>query len=279
MSYNDDKVSGVKTLSPEDLTYMSYLKIDELLSLQNLRSEPKHHDEMLFIIIHQAYELWFKLVLHELDKAAVHMKKGEVLYAHHFIKRVVEIFRILVPQIQLLETMTPKDFLEFRSRINPASGFQSVQFREVEFFAGLQEPRYLEYLKNIPGAVERLQKRMAMPTLGQIYLEMLKKLGFSLPDKLKPSELEKNPNETNQVLMTLRQIYLDPIRHMEVYQLTEGLLDFDEYLSLWRYHHVMTVERIIGNKMGTGGSPGANYLRTTTSKQCFPLLWKVRTIL
>lgn len=267
------------TLSTDDLTYMSYLKVDELLSLQTLRSEPKHHDEMLFIIIHQAYEIWFKLILHELEKAGQHMQAKEPLMANHFVKRVVEILRILVPQIQLLATMTPKDFLEFRSRINPASGFQSVQFREIEFFAGLQEPRYLEYLKHIPGAVEKLQKRVASPTLGQIFLEMIRDLGFSMPASLIPSQLENHPHDYNQVLMTLRQIYLSPSKFLEIYQLSESLLDFDEYLSLWRYHHVMTVERIIGMKTGTGGSPGASYLRTTTTKQCFPFLWKVRTIL
>jgi tryptophan 2,3-dioxygenase len=149
----------------------------------------------------------------------------------------------------------------------------------LEFFAGLQEPRYIEYLKNIPGAAERLQKRMAAPTLGQIYLEMVKGLGFAMPENLVPSHLEKNPTELNQVLTTLRQIYLDPSKYLELYQLSENLLDFDEYLSLWRYHHIMAVERIIGHKTGTGGSPGASYLRTTTSKQCFPFLWKVRTIL
>jgi tryptophan 2,3-dioxygenase len=283
MGYGDDQNSNksgeFKTLGAKDLTYMSYLKVDELLKLQNLVSEPKHHDEMLFIIIHQAYEIWFKLILHELEKAAEHMKKKEVLSANHFVKRVVEIMRILVPQIQLLATMTPKDFLEFRSRINPASGFQSVQFREIEFFAGLQEPRYLEYLKNVPGAVPRLQARMASPTLGQIYLEMIRGLGFALPENLNPADLDKNELDMNQVLTTLRQIYMSPYKFLEIYQLSESLLDFDEYLSLWRYHHVMTVERIIGMKVGTGGSPGANYLRTTTSKQCFPFLWKVRTIL
>lgn len=283
MSYGNDgktdKPGEFKSLGAKDLTYMSYLKVDELLKLQTLVSEPKHHDEMLFIIIHQAYELWFKLILHELEKAAEHMKKKEVLSANHFVTRVVEIMRILVPQIQLLATMTPKDFLEFRSRINPASGFQSVQFREVEFFAGLQEPRYLEYLKNIPGAVSKLQKRMASPTLGQIYLEMIRGLGFALPENLNPVDLEKNELDSNQVLTTLKQIYLSPYKFLELYQLSESLLDFDEYLSLWRYHHVMTVERIIGMKVGTGGSPGSNYLRSTTSKQCFPYLWKVRTIL
>ena len=274
-----NKPGEFKPLGPSDITYMSYLKVDELLELQTLVSEPKHHDEMLFIIIHQAYELWFKLVLHELEKAADHMKKKEVLSANHFVKRVVEIFRILVPQIQLLETMTPKDFLEFRSRINPASGFQSVQFREIEFFAGLREMRYLEHLKNVPGATQKLQKRMASPPLGEIYLEMIRGLGFSLPENITAAHLEAHAEDSNQVLATLKQIYMSPYKYLEIYQLTESLLDFDEYLSLWRYHHVMTVERIIGMKTGTGGSPGANYLRATTSKQCFPFLWKVRTIL
>lgn len=262
-----------------DLNYHNYLRIDELLDLQKLQSEPPHHDEMLFIIIHQAYELWFKLVLHELDAAVKLMRAANVLMANHFLTRVVEIFRILVPQIHILETMTPMDFLEFRNRLVPASGFQSIQFREIEFMAGLRDERYIEFLKKIPGAQERLKAKMTEPDLQSIYFEMLVKLGFDLPDSFDNAYLESHPKDEEKVLNTLAQIYREPNKNMPLYLLSESLVDFDEQLGLWRDHHVRTVERIIGFKHGTGGSPGAKYLRSTTSKQCFPYLWKVRGVL
>ena len=237
-----------------ELDYNNYLFIPQLLQLQKPQSEPAHHDEMLFIIIHQAYELWFKLILHELEQAMEHVKKDEVLKAQHFVKRVVEIFRILVPQIHILETMRPVDFLAFRDRLNPASGFQSAQFRELEFFAGLKEERYLAFFKNRPELVEILQKRLDGPDLRTEFLAML-----------------------GRKKLEIRPIYQRPEEHLEVYLFCESLVELDQYLGLWREHHVRVVERIIGFKQGTGGSSGVGYLRSTTSKKCFPELWDVRS--
>jgi len=273
------EIPGVKPYASEDLTYMSYLKIEELLHLQELKSEPPHHDEMLFIIIHQAYELWFKLVLHELGKAGALMNEKKVLEAHHFVKRSVEVFKILVPQIQILETMTPADFLEFRSRLQPASGFQSVQFREIEYFCGLKDPLYLKYLEKVPNAKERLEKRLKDEDLPTIYLRLLQKLGFPIPKLDSSARLESDATAKGQVMAVLKELYQNPRKHMDLYLLTEALVDLDEQIGLWRHHHVKTVERIIGFKMGTGGSQGASYLRSTTSKQCFPFLWEVRSLL
>jgi tryptophan 2,3-dioxygenase len=237
-----------------ELDYNTYLKIPEMLQLQVPQSEPAHHDELLFIVIHQAYELWFKLILHEVETALDLVQKNEVLKAQHFVKRVVEIFRILVPQIHILETMRPVDFLQFRDRLNPASGFQSAQFRELEFLAGLKEERYLHFFKNRPELIAILEKRLKGTDLRSEFLAMLQRLGLNI-----------------------QSIYQHPEKHLEVYLLCESLVEFDQYLGLWREHHVRVVERIIGFKQGTGGSAGVGYLRSTTSKKCFPELWEVRT--
>lgn len=245
-----------------DLTYNGYLKIPELLSLQKPLSEPEHHDEMLFIVIHQAYELWFKLMLHELTTAREKMQQKEVLQAHHFIKRVVEIMRVLVQQIHILETMTPADFLKFRDRLNPASGFQSLQFRELEFLSGLKDERMFMHFKNRPEMTEVLQRRMNEPDLRSTYIELLTALGI---------------HQGDDVVQSLVPIYQKPENHLPLYLLSEALVDFDTLLIAWREHHVRVVERVIGFKMGTGGSSGVEYLRKTLSKKCFPELWEVRS--
>ena len=175
--------------------------------------------------------------------------------------------------------MTPQDFLEFRTRLGPASGFQSLQFREIEFLSGLKDERYFQFLKNIADAETRLRKRLNEPDLPTIYLEMLRGLGYELPENVTRSHLLENEEDMNKVIQALRPIYKAPHDNIELYILSESLVDFDEYLGLWRDHHVRVVERIIGAKMGTGGSDGQKYLRSTTSKQCFPFLWRLRSSL
>lgn len=255
-----------------DLTYNDYLKVPELISLQKPLSQPEHHDEMLFIIIHQAYELWFKLCLHELERAMDHMEKQEPLKAQHFVKRTVEIFRVLLGQIHILETMRPIDFLGFRDHLMPASGFQSLQFRELEFVAGLKEPAYLKYFQNRPDYLERLNYRLSTRDLNTGYLQMLGKMGFAIPS-------QDTPETHDAILEGLRPIYQEPESHLELYLLTESLLDLDQALAFWREHHVKVVERVIGFKRGTGGSSGVEYLRSQASKKAFPYLWEVRTLL
>lgn len=267
---NADGSSGPRELSATDLTYNSYLKIAELLSLQTPQSQPPHHDEMLFIVIHQAYELWFKLILHEMETAIEHMKREQVLSAHHFVSRVVQIMKLLVPQIHILETMRPVDFLEFRDRLMPASGFQSTQFREVEFLAGLKDEKYLRFFKDQPEFLARLKARQKQDDLGTTYFAMLRSLGFKIPSDLTQHE---------DLIQGILPIYQTPSDHLPLYLLSESLIEFDEHLALWREHHVRVVERIIGFKRGTGGSSGVEYLKSTTSKKCFPALWDVRTAL
>ena len=260
-----------------DLTYNDYLKVLELLKLQEPQSKPAHHDELLFIVIHQAYELWFKLILHELEKTVDQMQHGEVLTAHHFLKRVVEIMKLMVSQIHILETMAPYDFLEFRDRLNPASGFQSMQFREIEFVVGLKDERFLTYFKERPEVIEALRKRLAAEDLRTAFYGMLRKLGFDLPEDAARLESAGDPAAKAAILKALLPIYQRRAEHLALGLLTESLVELDEYLQLWREHHVRVVERIIGMKQGTGGSSGVEYLKTTTTKKSFPLLWEVRT--
>lgn len=266
------------------LTYGEYLKVPELLSLQQPQSEPIHHDEMLFIIIHQAYELWFKQILHEMECTRSSMKSGKILRAAHTMKRVHAIMELLVKQIHILETMTPAEFLQFRDKLNPASGFQSLQFRELEFLAGLKNERYLKSFANQPELVARLQRRLDEPSLRETYFEMLRDLGYPLPETIsskKREELktEQNDEEHAQVMASLIEIYQNPDSNLPLYLLSETFVEFDLQLDLWREHHVRVVERSIGFKRGTGGSSGVGYLQSTTGRRCFPYLWEVRTYL
>ncbi|MFN7685182.1 MAG: tryptophan 2,3-dioxygenase [Oligoflexia bacterium] len=260
-----------------EMTYNDYLKVPELLSLQQRQSEPPHHDELLFIIIHQAYELWFKLIIHELDSAMAHMKRLEVLRARHFIHRCVEVMKVLVHQIHILETMQPVEFLEFRDRLTPASGFQSMQFREVEFMTGLKEPRYLQFFKNRPDLQAILQARLDAPDLRSNFYDLLQGLGFDIPTGASEKERAGDEAVCEKIMQALVILYRKPQENLPLYLLTESLVELDQYLGLWREHHVRVVERVIGFKKGTGGSSGVEYLRATTTKKSFPLVWEVRT--
>lgn len=259
-----------------DLTYNTYLKVPELLKLQVPQSNPAHHDELLFIIIHQAYELWFKLVLHELDRVMEQMSEGEVLKARHHMVRVGEIMRLMVSQIHILETMAPADFLQFRDHLNPASGFQSLQFRALEFVAGLKDERYYGFFKNRPEMLEELKKRAEGPDLRVRFYELLTRLGFKLPPDAAARE-GREPADREPMVQALVPVYRNPNDHLPLYLLAESMVDFDQLMGLWREHHVRVVERIIGFKRGTGGSSGVGYLKSTTSKKCFPTLWEVRS--
>jgi tryptophan 2,3-dioxygenase len=262
-----------------ELTYSVYLKIPELLDLQQPRSQPPHHDEMLFLVIHQTYELWFKLILHELETAIDNMKEAKVLRARHFVERVVIIMKLLVDQIHILETMTPAEFTQFRYRLKPASGFQSAQFREIEFVCGLKNTRYLGFFKNDPEMIKRLKRRLGEPDLREIYYGMLLKLGFALPTDQSVAEFLADEARYDEVIKVLVPIYQTPENNLPLYLLTESLVSLDQVLALWREHHIRVVERIIGFKRGTGGSSGVAYLQTTLGKKCFPMLWDIRTLL
>ncbi|MDR3606551.1 MAG: tryptophan 2,3-dioxygenase family protein [Oligoflexia bacterium] len=264
-------------LGEGELSYNDYLKVPELLSLQLPQSNPAHHDEMLFIIIHQAYELWFKLVLHEMESAIRFMAKDKILLAHHFIHRINSIMKLLVQQIHILETMTPIDFLAFRDRLKPASGFQSAQFREVEFVAGLKDPSYMKYFRERPEYLALLQRRFEGPDLRSTYYALLRRQGFAIPENAAEREAKGDDTLAGPMIQALLPLYREPSKNSQVYILSEALVEFDQQLSFWREHHVRVVERVIGAKQGTGGSSGVEYLRSTTIKRCFPYLWQVRT--
>lgn len=270
---------GPQVYRRDELTYNRYLQVEELLSLQKLQSDPPHHDETLFIIIHQAYELWFKQILHEMESAIEAMHNRKVLRAYRRMERIGKIMRLLVDQIHILETMAPIDFLQFRDRLNPASGFQSIQFRELEFLAGIPDPNYLKVFKNWPEYQQALKKRLDGPNLRSAYYDLMRSQGYRVPPRMGMADHTPSEKETQDVLDALRELYQHPNHKLPLYFLSEMLLEFDEYLILWRQHHRLTVERVIGGRKGTGGSSGVRYLESTTSKRCFPLLWEARTYL
>jgi len=235
------------------LSYGTYLKVPELLQLQHRLSS--EHDELLFIVAHQVYELWFKVVLFELEAARDRIDADDVFFARHHLHRVCVVEKILVEQIEVLETMSPQDFLAFRSKLAPASGFQSVQFREIEFLSGLKEPRYVARLEASPEELSRLRRRLDEPSLDDAFRALIKRRGA-------PSLVE---------------IFRDRERFGDLFDLCEGLLNHDETFAHWRARHVLMVERQIGSKTGTGGSSGAEYLRSTLGKRFYPELWEVRS--
>lgn len=250
------------------LSYGSYLAIEQLLELQRLESHPPAHDELLFIVVHQAYELWFKVVLFELTTARDAMFEDDATTALHLLQRVHAIEKVLIEQIGVLETMTPIDFLEFRQNLAPASGFQSVQFRAIEFLSGLKDELYLDKLTGSGPEMDGLRRRLGEPTLWDSFCSLLEGRGLPMPPQDEDSRRE-----------SLRRLLTQPASHDELFPLAEALLTHDELFARWRYQHVLMVERQIGSKTGTGGSTGASYLRTTLDKRFFPELWSVRSFL
>jgi tryptophan 2,3-dioxygenase len=261
------------------LSYNEYLSVAELIALQKCRSHPAHHDELLFITIHQAYELWFKQILHEVDAAVRLMSEGRLAAAAQAVHRVVEIEKLLLNQIHVLETMTPISFLGFRDQLNPASGFQSMQFREIEFSSGLKDEAILQEFRNDEFAYERLRKRMASPTLNDAFYASLIERGFDAPaDDSSLSDSERKERYERRKMSVLEILTHFETRYEE-FQLAESLIEHDEYFSLWRSHHIKMVERMVGAKRGTGGSEGVGYLRSTLNKKFFPEMWEARTYL
>ncbi len=255
------------------ITYTSYLKIDELTELQELKSQPEEHDEMLFIIIHQTYELWFKQVLHEFGKLRSELKDGHTWNSVKTLRRILTIMKTLVSQVDILETMTPLEFNSFRTFLGQSSGFQSLQFREVEILCGLRLPLMLEAHKDNDRHVQILTERMKEDTLWESFGMYLTKKGFPIqPERENEVGLMYNPSEEIQdVLVSVMQT--EP----ELALLCELFVDFDEGLQEWRYRHVKMVERTIGRKKGTGGSEGVAYLQKTINHAIFPDLWAIRS--
>jgi tryptophan 2,3-dioxygenase len=256
------------------VTYATYLKVDELLSLQQPRSKGPEHDEMLFIVIHQVYELWFKELLHELDRVAHLLTEGDTHRAQHTLKRVLTILKVMVAQLDILETMTPLEFLSFRERLEAASGFQSDQFRQIEFLLGEKREAAIARFPEGSRARAALERRYGEPTLWDGFLHYLSRQGYAIPEKHLRRNVAEPIEPSAEIQGILIEIYRTDAKNAE---LCERLVDLDEGTQEWRCRHVKMVERTIGAKRGTGGSSGAEYLRSTIGRNLFPDLWEIRT--
>lgn len=260
-----------------DLDYKGYLKLSDLLELQRPLADPACHDEMLFIVIHQVFELWFRLMIHEVDQVLALLDQDDPREAERLVRRLTSIVRLFIPKLSVLETMIPSDFIKFRDLLKPASGFQSFQFREVEFASGLKDARYISMFHSDAEALARLQKRFDEPTLWDRFILLLKRRGFDVHD------------EASQI-KTIVEIYRRGGDH-DLRMLAEAMIEYDEMFSLWREHHVRMAQRMIGSKPGTGqklaeqtygkagplGTMGVDYLASTLNKRFFPILWAART--
>jgi aminocarboxymuconate-semialdehyde decarboxylase len=266
----------------EQLTYSSYLKVPELLRLQQSQSTPQHHDELLFIIVHQTYELWFKELLHDLDAVVANLKaaganpksRDEVYEAARLLRRCTEITRVLVEQFTILETMLPTHFLAFRGKLEPASGFQSEQFRELEFLCGLKDEKMLRYHRPTPEAHALLERRLREPSLHDVFFDALRTMG-----QLQVEESATDRERFDARARAVLALYRDERSHRDWIDVCERLTEFDELVVSWRLRHIQLVERVIGARMGTGGSAGSSYLKLTLDKKFFPELWEARTLL
>jgi tryptophan 2,3-dioxygenase len=278
-------VAGSSLIEPKpgQLTYSSYLQVPELLELQKPQSSPPHHDELLFIVVHQTYELWFKELLHDLDAVVDNLEKAgaapqshdEVYEAARLLRRCTEITRVLVEQFTILETMLPTHFLAFRGLLEPASGFQSEQFREIEFLCGLKDEKMLRYHRPTPEAHASLKRRLEEPSLRDVFFGALRSIG-----KLPPSPAGSTEREQFEArARAVHALYKDEHHYRDWIDVCERLTEFDELVVSWRLRHIQLVERIIGVRMGTGGSAGASYLKLTLDKKFFPELWEARTLL
>ena len=266
----------------DQLTYSSYLRVPELLELQSPQSSPQHHDELLFIIVHQTYELWFKELLHDLDGVVRNLREAgqnpesrdEVYEAARLLRRCTEITRVLVEQFTILETMLPTHFLAFRGKLEPASGFQSEQFRELEFLCGLKDEKMLRYHKPTPEAYAQLERRLKQPSVHEVFFEALRYMG-----KLRIPENSTDREQFDARARAVLSLYQDEQKNRDWIDVCERLTEFDELVVGWRLRHIQLVERVIGTRMGTGGSAGSSYLKLTLDKKFFPELWEARTLL
>ncbi len=249
------------------LTYGSYLRVPELLSQQVPESDPPAHDELLFITIHQVYELWFQLLLAELTDARDRMLEGESYVPRVRLARCHAIERVLIGQVDVIDTMTPQDFLAFRTKLAPASGFQSAQFREIEFLSGLKDAAFLDRFRGLtPDERERLRRRLDEPSLWDGFLAVLASVGFSV-------------DTVEDRFAAYKAIANDRTQHGALWDLAEAMVDHDQAWSVWRARHVLMAERQIGTKPGTGGSAGGAYLRSRVDLRFYPELWELRSLL
>ena len=260
----------------ERLTYGSYLYVPDLLALQRELSDPPHHDELLFIVSHQVYELWFKQMLHEVRAVCGFLDQDLPLRAAQLFDRLHAIQHLLIEQIPLLETMFAVDFAKFRDHLRPASGFQSVQFRRLEFLCGAKNARLVQLVGEDEGSRAEMTAALEEPTLYDHFLRHLARAGFAIPAEVLGRDTAEPYQPHEAVVDALVELYRATDAHYPQFRLAEHLLELDERFAIWRFHHVKMVERMIGGKTGTGGSSGARYLASTLDKRFFPEIWMVR---
>ena len=277
MSNRRDLEAGIHTDLGDRLTYSGYLCLDRLLDAQHPLSDPPHHDEMLFIIQHQTAELWIKLVLHELEAAVAHVRGDRLEPCFKILARVKQIQRQLFEQWAVLETLTPTEYVQFRGVLGGASGFQSPQYRALEFLLGNKNREMLEVFRHEPETHVWLGEILERPSLYDEFLRHLHRRGHAVPAERVERDWTQPYESHSEVTEVLRGIYEDPATHWDAYEMCEKLVDIEENFQLWRFRHMKTVERIIGHKAGTGGSSGVGFLQRALELSFFPELIEVRT--
>jgi len=268
---------GLKVDLAGSTTYAEYLRLDLLLAAQQPRSSPPHHDELLFIIQHQTSELWMKLFIHELEAARALVKADQLEPAFKILARVGQIQRMLFEQWSVLETLTPTEYLEFRDVLGPASGFQSAQYRAIEYLLGNKDAQGLLAHRHTPDVHAWLSSLLQAPSLYDEFLRHLARRGLPVPEDRLNRDFTQPYEAHPGVMAVFQTIYADPARWWDGYEMAEKLVDVEERFQLWRFRHMLTVQRIIGGKPGTGGSAGVPFLRRALDLRFFPELWDVRT--
>jgi tryptophan 2,3-dioxygenase len=269
--------AGIETDLRGRLTYPVYLALEQVLSAQHPLSKPVHHDEMLFIIQHQTSELWMKLVIHELTAAIEHVREDRLEPCFKILARVKQVQRQLFEQWAVLETLTPTEYAQFRRVLGPASGFQSVQYRMIEFLLGNKDGNMLRVFKDMPGEQSMLRGALERPSIYDEFLRYLARKGHAVPREVLERDVTKAAESHPGVVEVFRKVYEKPQECWDAYEMAEKLVDVDQQFALWRFRHLKTVERIIGHKRGTGGSSGVHFLRQVVEVRLFPELWDVRT--
>ncbi|MDR6867194.1 tryptophan 2,3-dioxygenase [Microbacterium resistens] len=268
---------GIVTDLRDRMTYGSYLDLDRLLSAQHPVSEPEHHDEMLFIIQHQATELWLKLVLHELGTARDRLAEDDLRAALKHIARIKHIQEVMTQQWSVLATLTPTEYAQFRGSLGNSSGFQSVQYRAVEFALGNKNERMLGVFRDSPEDLALLTAEWERPTLYDEFLRLMARRGLPVPEDVLGRDVRTAYRMNDDLVPVFRQVYENPREHWELYEACEELVDVEDNFQFWRFRHLRTVTRTIGRKIGTGGSSGVDFLQRALELTFFPELYAVRT--
>ena len=274
---NRELEDSIHTDLSRDDDYSGYLRLDDLLGAQRPLSDPPHHDEMLFIIQHQVAELWIKLVIHEIGAAIMHLQQDQLPQAVKNLARVRHVQNQLYNQWKVLDTLTPAEYLEFRHVFGKASGFQSAQYRILEFALGNKNRATTAVYKHQPEWHARLMDALNSPSLYEEFLMYLKRRGMPIPKHAIDRDFSEARGEDEAVVVVLKVIYENRADHWARYEMCEALMDIANNFQFWRFHHMKTVERIIGHKPGTGGSSGVSFLKKALDIEFFPDLMRVRT--